>query len=56
MATPQKGFCAVCGTDTGDRRRDRDEGTATVRRLFALRQRATAALPLFERNERAKTD
>jgi hypothetical protein len=31
-------------------------GYALVRRILTLRRRAEARLPLFERNERAKTD
>lgn len=41
---------------TPDRHDKRQDGLATTRRLFYLRQRADAELPLFERNERANSD
>lgn len=50
-------YCTSCGCNPNFTlaRSERDDGIATVRRLFALRQRAEAGLSLFERNERAKT-
>lgn len=41
---------------TPNRHDDRQDGEATTRRLFALRQLADAGLPLFGSRERAKAD